>query len=90
MKDSEFDRLLAICRLKLEPQERESIKKDIDEIIGYFGTLQSAETSKLEPSYHPVKIPEKLREDKVIPFENPDLLLKGTKTHRFYVIGPDV
>ncbi|MDE1761584.1 MAG: Asp-tRNA(Asn)/Glu-tRNA(Gln) amidotransferase GatCAB subunit C [Candidatus Micrarchaeota archaeon] len=90
MKDSEFDRLLEICRLRLEPSERERIKGDIDEIIGYFGTLEGAEGAKAEPSYHPIKVPEKLREDKVVPFENSDLLLKGTKTHRFYVIGPDV
>lgn len=90
MQDSEFDRLLTICRLRLSDSEKAQIKKDTDDILSYFSTIESVDTSKLEPSYHPIEIPEKLREDKVEPFENPDSLLKGTKTYRFYVVGPEI
>ncbi|MDE1825657.1 MAG: Asp-tRNA(Asn)/Glu-tRNA(Gln) amidotransferase subunit GatC [Candidatus Micrarchaeota archaeon] len=90
MEDSDFDRLLKVCRLRLGAQERKRMEADITEIIGYFNTIDNAKVDDLEPSYHPTKISGKLREDKVRPFENPDQLLKGTKTHRFYVVGPDL
>ncbi|MGI0141811.1 MAG: Asp-tRNA(Asn)/Glu-tRNA(Gln) amidotransferase subunit GatC [Candidatus Micrarchaeales archaeon] len=90
MQDQDFDRLLAVCRLRLSEKEHAKIKTDIDEIINYFNSIEKVDTAKLEPSYHPIQIEERLREDKVEPFDNPDSLLKGTKTHRFYVVGPDI
>jgi len=90
MQDSDFERLLSVCRLRLGDGEKAQIKKDIDSIISYFSTIESVDTSKLEPSYHPIEIEERLREDRVEPFENPDALLKGTKTYRFYVVGPEI
>ncbi|MDE1870018.1 MAG: Asp-tRNA(Asn)/Glu-tRNA(Gln) amidotransferase subunit GatC [Candidatus Micrarchaeota archaeon] len=90
MEDREFDRLLKLCRLSLTDKEKSSIKKEIGSILGYFDAIEQVKCDELDPSYHPVKVPERLRDDKVEACENPDALLKGTRTHRFYVIGPDV
>ena len=90
MEDREFDRLLKICRLSLTDKEKSAIKKEIGSILEYFDAIEKVKCDELEPSYHPIKVGERLREDKVEACENPDALLKGTKTHRFYVIGPDV
>lgn len=90
MQNMDFDRLLKICRLRLSEKESLEIKKEISSIIEYFDAIESVKCDELEPSYHPIKVEGKLREDEVKPYENPDALLKGTKTHRFYVIGPDI
>ncbi|MDE1855869.1 MAG: Asp-tRNA(Asn)/Glu-tRNA(Gln) amidotransferase subunit GatC [Candidatus Micrarchaeota archaeon] len=90
MEDAEFDRLLKICRLRLSSSERTAIKSDVKEILKYFDTIEKVDTGSLKPAYHPVAIEGRLREDRVEPFDHSDLLLKGTKTHRFYVVGPDV
>ncbi|MDE1860791.1 MAG: Asp-tRNA(Asn)/Glu-tRNA(Gln) amidotransferase subunit GatC [Candidatus Micrarchaeota archaeon] len=90
MEEREFDRLVAICRLKLSAKEREDIRKDIDDIISYFDEVSKVDTGREKEAYHPVEMQEKLREDKVVPFGNVQGLLSNTKTYRFYVVGPKV
>lgn len=87
MDDFEFDRLLKITRIKLSEEERRSIKKDIEQILAYFDRINKMSTDE-KPAYHPIKISPKLREDKVLPFKDREKLLRGTKRHESYVLGP--
>ncbi len=90
MNEKEFDRLLSICRIKLTEEERKGIKADVEEVIKYFDAIAHIDCDGESEAYHPIRIPPKLREDKVEAFEDADLLLKNTRTHRFYVIGPRI
>ena len=90
MDDKEFSRLLKICRISMSESERHSIKKDIDEIVEYFDILDEVDTKGAKEAFHPINVPEKLREDRARNFEDAPLLLKNTKTYRFYVVGPDI
>ncbi len=90
MENIEFERLLEVCRLSLTATEFSSIKKDIDEILTYFDTLESVDTEGVEEAFHPVTIPEKTREDIPEEFKDTDLILDNTKTYRFYVVGPEL
>lgn len=90
MDEFDLDRLLKICRLRLDEKERKAIEEDLRSILHYFDSISSVECEELEPAYQPIKVEQKLREDKVQQFPNSDLLLKGTKTYRFYVVGPDI
>ncbi|MDP8012759.1 MAG: Asp-tRNA(Asn)/Glu-tRNA(Gln) amidotransferase subunit GatC [Nanoarchaeota archaeon] len=89
MDDTEFDRLLRICRLRLDKKERERIKKDVDEIIGYFNKIDDLNCD-LEPAFHPIEIEGKMREDSVEKFDDQEALLKNTKTYRNFVLGPRI
>ena len=42
MEDNEFERLLKVARLKLTDMEKESIKADIEEVIGYFDRIEAS------------------------------------------------
>ncbi|MEM0201383.1 MAG: Asp-tRNA(Asn)/Glu-tRNA(Gln) amidotransferase subunit GatC [Candidatus Micrarchaeaceae archaeon] len=90
MDDTEFNRLLKICRIKLNEKEYNSIKKDVNEILDYFKILNELDTSKVSEAFHPIKIPEKLEEDNINDFDNVEGILKNSKTYRFYVVGPDL
>lgn len=90
MDAAEFDRLLKICRIKLEESEYQSIKKDVTEILDYFKILDEIDTSNTTEAFHPIKIPEKTSDDIVQEFNNVEGILKNTKTYRFYVVGPDL
>jgi len=90
MESENFERLLKICRLRLEPGEKEAIKKDIGDILDYFNTIEGVECDKYSPSYHPVSIAQKKRADKVEPFPDTASLLKNSKIYRFYVVGPKI
>ncbi len=90
MDNNEFNRLLKVCRIKLEESEYDSIKKDVNEILEYFKVLNELDTSGVLEAYHPIKIPEKTHDDTVFKFNNTEGILKNTKTYRFYVVGPDL
>lgn len=90
MLDEEFDRLLHICRLRLGSEERSKIKAQVDEVIEYFDAIDAIKCDDLEESYHPIKIPERLREDAVKEFENVNGILKNARIYRFYVVGPKI
>jgi len=83
----DFDRLLKVCRIRLEKEEKEKMKKELDEIIKYFDMLDSVKIEEVNGQHAKV---ERLRQDEVKQFDNIDGLLKNTKTYRFYVVGPKV
>lgn len=90
MDAKEFNKLLETCRLELNESESDKIKKDIEEVITYFNILDSIDCENLEPAYHAVDIPETTRDDSTEEFTDKKAILDNTKTHRFYVIGPEI
>lgn len=89
MEAKEFERLLNVCRIHLSDSEKEKMKRDIDEVLEYFDKIEKIKCD-LEPAYQPVDLPEQLREDIAKDCKDVDLILKNTKTYRFYVVGPKV
>jgi len=91
MDYKEFERLLEVCRIRLSEGEKEGMKRDIDEILEYFNKIEKDKVGKdVKPAYQPIDLPEQLREDEVIPFEDVDDILANTKTYRFYIVGPKI
>ncbi len=90
MDYEEFEKLLKICRIELNSEEKEKIKNEIEEVINdYFNKIDRIECNE-EPAYHPIDIKGKLREDIPSEFENNKGILENTKTYRGYVISPKV
>jgi aspartyl/glutamyl-tRNA(Asn/Gln) amidotransferase C subunit len=90
MEDLEFKALLYTCRLKLDEKTELKIKKDIEETIKYFNKLDELNCEDVNPAYHPIEPDSDLREDIPENFSDKKELLENTKTHRFYVIGPEI
>lgn len=87
MKDQEFERLLKITRLRLSEEEKKSVKREIEEVIGYFDRIDAIKTHE-PPAYQPVEIPGRLRKDEVIPFDDVEGLKRQSKLHNGYIQGP--
>ena len=75
------------ARLKLTDMEKESIKADIEEVIGYFDRIDQMESGE-EPAYHPIRVPARLRKDEVVRFTDIDALKRQAKLHNGYILGP--
>jgi len=84
---SDFDKLLKVCRIRLDKEEKEKMEKELEEIIKYFDVLDSVRIEEVNEQRAKV---ERLRKDEVKQFDNIEGLLKNTKTYRFYVVGPKV
>lgn len=89
MENEDFDRLLKIARLSLDEAEKKRIKADIEEILKYFEEISSIKVDEL-PSYQPIEIPGRLREDEIIEFKEIDAMLGQTKRQGKYVRGPRI
>lgn len=87
MEEKEFERLLKITRLKLTQEEKARIKADVEEVIGYFDSIEKIQTDE-KPAYQPIDVPTRLRKDHVIPFDDVDALKKPSRLHNGYILGP--
>jgi aspartyl/glutamyl-tRNA(Asn/Gln) amidotransferase C subunit len=90
MESEDFERLLKICRLSLGRSEKAKIKRQIDDIIDYFDTIESVDCDKYSPSYQPIDIPSKKRKDKPEQFHDAGKLLRNSKIYRFFIVGPKI
>ena len=53
----------SLARIQLTDKELEKFQKDLSEILDYFDTLKSAQTSGVEPMTHSLPIQNVMRED---------------------------
>ncbi len=61
--DAQVDHIAKLARLKISDEERESLKRDLANILSYFETLNELDTSGVEPMKHVIETENVLRED---------------------------
>ena len=71
-----IDQVAELARLNLKADEREKLASDLDKILAYVDQLQELNTDSVEPTSHPHAIENVFRDDKVIPCEVGDDVLK--------------
>lgn len=53
------------ARIKLDEEEAEDFREDFENILEKFSSLDEVDTEDVEPSFHPVEVDSKTREDEV-------------------------
>jgi aspartyl-tRNA(Asn)/glutamyl-tRNA(Gln) amidotransferase subunit C len=71
----EVERVAALARLRLTPDEQTRLTDQLDKILEYMAQLNELDTSQVEPIAHVVDIVNALREDRVTSQPNADALL---------------
>lgn len=51
LTDTELDHIAHLARVRVTPEKREQLKKDLSAILGYVEKLNQADTSSVEPLY---------------------------------------
>ena len=74
---SDVDHIATLARLGLGPEEREGIRRDLEEILGYIGKLERLDTTTIEPTAHVVELATPLREDRACNPEAPDEMVRN-------------
>jgi len=77
-----------VSRLSLSNKEVDKFVFDFKEILGMFSKLDEVNVNKVEPSFQPIKVKDKLREDEVEESFSQDEALDGGKDG--YFKGPKV
>lgn len=76
IKADEVKRIAALARLELEPDEVETLTRDLGAILSYVEKLGQLDTDNVAPTTHAVELVTALREDKAQPALDVDLGLR--------------
>ncbi|MBS3167719.1 Asp-tRNA(Asn)/Glu-tRNA(Gln) amidotransferase subunit GatC [Candidatus Woesearchaeota archaeon] len=77
------------ARLELTDQEIKEFLPQLKEVLNSFSELSKINTDKINPSFQPIDIKNKLREDQEEPSIDNKELLKNTKHKKDnYFLGP--
>lgn len=60
-----IEKLAQLARLRVEPGEKDALRRDMQELIGFVEKLQELDTSGVEPLMHMTSEINQLREDVV-------------------------
>ncbi|MBS3125062.1 Asp-tRNA(Asn)/Glu-tRNA(Gln) amidotransferase subunit GatC [Candidatus Woesearchaeota archaeon] len=84
-------KVAANARLKLKEEELKKFLEEMKDILGNFSKLSEVDTNNTLPSFHPIPVVNKTREDKVGECLNRDDALSLTAhTKDGYFRGPKV
>ncbi|MDR0740952.1 MAG: Asp-tRNA(Asn)/Glu-tRNA(Gln) amidotransferase subunit GatC [Puniceicoccales bacterium] len=64
----DIDHIVALCRIDLSDEERETLPGQIDAMLAYVQQLKAVDVQGVEPTLHALELSNVLREDK--PGEN--------------------
>ncbi len=80
-----------IARISLSEKEAKEFVPEVDEILKAFRKLDKINTDNVKPSFHPIKIRNITREDKVSKSLTQEQALSNSKNNKDgYIKGPNV
>ncbi len=82
-------KVASVARLDLSEAEIEEFTPQLAEVLEYLSKLDKVDTEDVRPSFHPIKIPERLRDDGVTSSLSQDDALKNSDNNKDgYFVGP--
>ena len=81
VNDELVDKLSNLARLEFNAQEKEDIKKDLEQMIGFIDKLNERDTTGVEPLLHMSENVNVLREDEVEGSISRDEAFKNAPLH---------
>lgn len=86
-----LEKVASVARLKLTDKEIDKFIPQVKDILDYFSVLEKVDTKNVKPSFQPIELKNRLREDKVTePLSQKDALKNSTQTQDGYFKGPKV
>jgi aspartyl-tRNA(Asn)/glutamyl-tRNA(Gln) amidotransferase subunit C len=68
----EVEHVARLARLELSEDEKETMTRQLDSILGYMDKLNELDTSHVEPTSHVIPMVNVMREDEVRPSLSPE------------------
>ena len=85
----DIERVARIARLDLTAKEKEKLEKQLNDILSTFSEINEINVDGVEPSFHPIKMENVMREDKKEKFEWDPFSNTGNKDGKFFK-GPKI
>ena len=63
----DIDGIAALSRIRLDDQERDTLARDLEAILGYIKTLEHLDTAQVPPTSHVLPLQNVFRRDEIVP-----------------------
>jgi len=84
-------RVAEIARLELNEDEIKKFSKELESIVNWFEDVDKIDTKNVEPSFHPVKVEDRFREDNAEKSFSKEQAFMNTKNKKdSFFLGPGV
>ena len=77
LSDQELKEIAYLARINVKEESLNSLKKELEDILGLFKELDKANTSKVKAMSHPLDLSQPTRQDEVTEEDLRDELLKN-------------
>jgi aspartyl-tRNA(Asn)/glutamyl-tRNA(Gln) amidotransferase subunit C len=67
IREEDLEHLTRLARLRVPPEEREALRADLEQVLGYLGELAAVDTTGLAPMLRPVHVEDGTRPDSAAP-----------------------
>ena len=89
--DEMIEKISRLARLEFGPEDKEKIRKDLEQILTFVGKLNEIDTENVDPLIYLSENRDVLREDKTIPtIGNEEALLNAPEKDGFFFKVPKV
>lgn len=85
MSNINLDSIAKIAHLDLSAAEKIKFEKECNEILKMFEQIKELELSGVDPSFQPIEVKNRVREDKVISKDNKQFILSKDIEDGFFV-----
>lgn len=89
ISDADLLHLESLTRLRLDADERATVRKDLERVLSHLGELAAVDVTGLEPMLRPVHVEDGTREDRSRPGLSQDEVLRlGQARHEGFLKVP--
>ena len=65
VSEEEVRRVASISRIELSEEEVKKFSEELSSILKAFSIMEKIDTKNVKPSFHPIELKERMREDKI-------------------------
>ncbi|MEJ2779553.1 Asp-tRNA(Asn) amidotransferase subunit GatC [Stygiolobus sp. CP850M] len=86
--DKLLEKLQALALVEIKGQEKEKIKRDLQNILEFFNKINQLDLTNVEPLFHPLSSGKLRKDEPIEPLNREEALQNVKRKEDGYIVGP--
>jgi len=86
--DKLLEKLQALALVEIKGQEKEKIKRDLQNILKFFDKINQLDLANVEPLFHPLSSGKLRKDEPIKPLTREEALQNVKRKEDGYIVGP--
>ncbi|QGR19255.1 Asp-tRNA(Asn) amidotransferase subunit GatC [Stygiolobus azoricus] len=86
--DKLLEKLQALALVEIKGQEKEKIKRDLQNILQFFDKINQLDLTNIEPLFHPLSSGKLRKDEPMKPLTREEALQNVKRKEDGYIVGP--